>query len=210
MTSSIQRGLDASIGDTDLARIAERRQRAKAAGLPLDASLKDIERAEENRAGAVTPRWGGVEQSPGHGPAPTGSCFRTSRLREKQEPQRPDRPLSIRFPWAVVVPDNRKNSVSDGRIFLSKRYRTAKEKAHEIALLACKGQQFRAERVKVSVYVCPPDDGRKRDIANVLKLLLDVLKNAAYADDEQVDEVHTYREVPTFDGFVSVTVEALP
>ena len=98
--------------------------------------------------------------------------------------------LRIVFPWAAVVPDNggAKYGVVKGRMILSKRYREAKEAAHLLALGACQGQRFGEGCVSVGVIVIAPDH-RRRDIANVLKLLCDALTGAAYEDDQQIAEL---------------------
>lgn len=55
-------------------------------------------------------------------------------------------------------------------------------------------------RLRVSVWLQPPDK-RRRDIDNTQKSLLDALKHGgAYEDDCQIDELHIQRCPPTEGG----------
>jgi crossover junction endodeoxyribonuclease RusA len=47
--------------------------------------------------------------------------------------------------------------------------------------------------LRVTLHIHPPDN-RKRDIDNVIKIILDSLQCArVYVDDHQVQELHVYR-----------------
>lgn len=117
--------------------------------------------------------------------------------------------IQVVLPWAVVVPDNARTGVVDGRIILSRRYRDAKAQAHLIALLAAKRAGFPVGAVRVVVNVHPPDR-RRRDITNTLKLICDALSGAAYADDQQIAELTVHRrDVARANARVVVTVSAI-
>jgi len=93
------------------------------------------------------------------------------------------------------------------------RWKQAMHNAWLLARNQWSGDQLRGD-VRVEITVCQPDPGqveKKLDEPNVLKLTLDALQDAAYADDCQVDQLELIRvgvDDPIYDddGYVSVTI----
>jgi crossover junction endodeoxyribonuclease RusA len=64
-------------------------------------------------------------------------------------------------------------------------------------------------RLKVKVYLYPPDK-RKRDIDNNMKSLLDAMEHAGlYENDSQIDELHIIRGELVKGGACKVLLEAI-
>ena len=64
-------------------------------------------------------------------------------------------------------------------------------------------------RLKVKVYLYPPDR-RKRDIDNNMKSLLDAMEHAGvYENDSQIDELHIVRSEVIKGGGCKVILEAI-
>ncbi len=63
-------------------------------------------------------------------------------------------------------------------------------------------------RLALRITVCPPD-GRRRDLDNVQKALLDALAHAGvYRDDSQIDRLEVHRGPVTLGGRVLVEISA--
>lgn len=90
-------------------------------------------------------------------------------------------------------------------------------------LISEKGRQYRAEvcrrisvigqglacRLSVTIECFPPD-GRRRDLDNVAKGLLDALSHAGvWGDDEQIDDLRIMRREVTKGGAVRVRIEPM-
>lgn len=93
-----------------------------------------------------------------------------------------DVPLTFHLPYPPSVNSLYANAPGKGRV-KSERYRTW-ERAAQNMLLA---QQKRLIPGKVAVDIrIEQVDHRKRDVANLEKAILDILKGVAYEDDSQV------------------------
>jgi crossover junction endodeoxyribonuclease RusA len=80
----------------------------------------------------------------------------------------------------------------------------------EVAIIALKRtQSLYNARLKLEVYLYPPDK-RKRDIDNNMKSLLDAMEHAGvYENDSQIDELHIYRGETTKGGACKVILSSL-
>ncbi len=93
---------------------------------------------------------------------------------------------TIRLPWGVLVPDNARTGVLGGRALLSRRYRQAKQAAHLLAAEQWQGPPLEGPVQFVARVWFP--DRRRRDAANLRKLVTDALEGVAYADDSQISD----------------------
>ena len=94
--------------------------------------------------------------------------------------------MKLTLPWAVLVPDNARLVPQKGtrRLVKTNRYREALEAAHTVATA-----QWKHPPLDVDVFVRMDfwvPDHRRRDLSNLLKLILDALQGVAYMDDKQV------------------------
>ena len=80
----------------------------------------------------------------------------------------------------------------------------------EVSIIALKRtQSLYNARLKVKVYLYPPDK-RKRDIDNNMKSLLDAMEHAGvYENDSQIDELHIVRSEVIKGGGCKVILEAI-
>lgn len=93
-----------------------------------------------------------------------------------------------------------------GRTLLSAEARQYKSKVQTIVdLLDCEPV---SGRVFVSMTACPPDR-RRRDLDNLLKIILDSLKGAAFGDDSLVDRLLIERGPVEAGGLVRVSIRPL-
>lgn len=93
-----------------------------------------------------------------------------------------DIPLTLHLPYPPTVNSLYANVPGKGRV-KSERYRTWERHAQNMLL----AQQKRLIPGKVAVDIrIEQVDHRKRDVANLEKAILDILKGVAYEDDSQV------------------------
>ena len=101
---------------------------------------------------------------------------------------------TIIVPFDALCPDNEKYGARciktpQGKfraaMFLSSRYRTAKDRLEHTARTAMHGQRPAAGPVRLTVQCWFPDL-RKRDMLNYAKVLCDSLKGVAFLDDSQI------------------------
>ena len=94
--------------------------------------------------------------------------------------------------YTKPVPINAKYGIVNGRNILSKRYRECKEAlAWEIA------SEWQNEPLSTPVTLNILQyfgDKRKRDIDAYIKVLLDSMEGIVYENDNQVNEMHVYKE----------------
>lgn len=90
------------------------------------------------------------------------------------------------------IPVNSKYGVINGRMLLTKKYRDTKTAmAWEIA------SQWRSEPLSTPVTLNILQyfgDKRKRDIDAYLKILLDSMEGIVFENDNQVNEMHVFKE----------------
>jgi Holliday junction resolvase RusA-like endonuclease len=119
----------------------------------------------------------------------------------------------IEIPFDVLVRDNAKHGVVNGRMILSKDYRYAKKAIHLIAISQWRRTAFSGEvRVDVEFFLRPGGRtklNRKTDIANYFKLLFDSLQGVCYDDDHQIAEIHVKRQVTEDDPFLRLHITEL-
>jgi crossover junction endodeoxyribonuclease RusA len=95
-----------------------------------------------------------------------------------------------------------------GRTLISREGRRYRNRV--CALLAAAGSEPLAGRLVIRVCVHPPD-GRRRDLDNVQKALLDALEaGGAYRDDGQIDRIEVERGAVQAPGHVSVEISEVP
>ena len=97
----------------------------------------------------------------------------------------------ITLPWSVLVPDNRKHAAVNGRLILTKEYRSAQAGCSALVAAQWK-EQVLTGPVRVVIVVYEPDR-RRRDIANFSKQLGDVMTGLVYVDDSQIDDIRFVR-----------------
>jgi len=115
--------------------------------------------------------------------------------------------LSIDLPYPPSV--NNAYRVWNGRILLSETGRKYQKGINIIwALFKRKSDvvEFGKDRLRVTVFVYPPDE-RRRDLDNLGKLLLDGLEKAGvYENDSQIDGLFFIRCWSEESGRVNVTI----
>lgn len=97
--------------------------------------------------------------------------------------------ITLSLPWEVLVSDNQKYGIAQGRLILTKRYRDAKEAITVHAMRIPASQRPLDGRLRLEATLHEPDDIRSRDIANFAKLTHDGLNGMLFHDDAQLDEV---------------------
>ena len=99
---------------------------------------------------------------------------------------------ALTLPWSVIVPDNQRHGVINGRVLLTAKYRRALRDASALAAVYCKGGPLEGD-VHLRVDVFPPDR-RRRDLLNCAKLICDALTGVAYRDDSQIARTEWVRQ----------------
>jgi crossover junction endodeoxyribonuclease RusA len=78
-------------------------------------------------------------------------------------------------------------------------HQTIKEQNENIEILNC--------NVKVTI-IMYQNDKRKRDIDNILKVLLDAMNNIIYIDDSQITELHIKKVCSTENNKIEIEIKA--
>jgi Holliday junction resolvase RusA-like endonuclease len=116
----------------------------------------------------------------------------------------------LRLPWDVLVSDNRRTI---NRRVLSSRYREAKWAASMLVMGQVSGER---PRYPDGSLVCRldfyPPDNRRRDVTNLLKLVMDCMTGIVYDDDYQVREllVRRHGRPANGGGVVCIEIELIP
>lgn len=92
------------------------------------------------------------------------------------------------IPWKHCVRDNAKYGVMNGRMILTKKYRTGKREAGKIAKRQMAGTPPFTTPVRLVAHVFFPNSSRKRDAGNYRKLLTDALEKGVYTDDSLIHD----------------------
>ncbi len=90
------------------------------------------------------------------------------------------------------VPINHKHFVVNGRNILSKKYREAK-KDLQLEFQCLWKEEITEEPIAVNI-IQYFGDNRKRDIDAYIKILLDAAEGIVYKNDNQITEMHVYKE----------------
>ena len=102
------------------------------------------------------------------------------------------------------IPLNQKFFISRGRNILSKKYRETKEALALETKSQWKGAPLKAKlTVNIVLYF---GDKRHRDIDAYLKILLDSMEGIVYEDDEQIVELHVFKEYSKADPRTEVGI----
>jgi Holliday junction resolvase RusA-like endonuclease len=99
----------------------------------------------------------------------------------------------VRLPWSVLVPDNQKHVPREGRLFLTPEYREAKNQARAKIAEQLAGAPPLTTDVRLEARVYLPNLSRKRDVANLSKLVHDALSTLVYVDDSQIADTRWIR-----------------
>ena len=83
-----------------------------------------------------------------------------------------------------------------------------KKKIRELPFIyAC--PKFKDDRLSISIYAHPPDK-RRRDLDNLLKVLLDSLQaTGLFNDDSQFDLIYIERKTQAKNGYIVVSIERI-
>jgi crossover junction endodeoxyribonuclease RusA len=84
------------------------------------------------------------------------------------------------------------------RQYIDLVHQTIKEQNENIEILNC--------NVKVTI-IMYQNDKRKRDIDNILKVLLDAMNNIIYVDDSQITELHIKKVCSTEINKIEIEIE---
>jgi len=102
-------------------------------------------------------------------------------------------PMCVVLAYAALVPDNRRATMRDGQVRHTPRYAEAKDAVRNLARLQLRRRAPFAGDVVLVGRLWKPDR-RRRDTANLLKLVHDALSGVAYLDDEQIADFRYVRE----------------
>jgi Holliday junction resolvase RusA-like endonuclease len=107
--------------------------------------------------------------------------------------------VRLTLPWAVLVSDNAKHGGMVGK--LTERYRFGKEALSMVVMGQVKGARPRFNRVPLALNAkFYPPDRRRRDIANLCKLIFDAMQGIVYDDDRHLTDIRLLRESPSPDN----------
>jgi len=110
--------------------------------------------------------------------------------------------IEVELPYPPSV--NRYYRYVGRRVLISREGRRYRQRV--VAALAALGVRTMAGRLRVHVYVFPPDR-RVRDMGNLQKALLDALQHGgAYRDDSQIDKLTIERCPPVPGGRTVVQI----
>ena len=114
---------------------------------------------------------------------------------------------SIDLPYPPTV--NKAYRAWKGRIIKSLEARNYEKKVHD-HLMMNRIDTFKSDRLRITIRVFMPDN-RKRDLANLDKILIDSLESGGlFEDDEQIDDIRFIRVGVCKPGRVKGTIENLP
>lgn len=119
--------------------------------------------------------------------------------------------MKFTVPKSMLVGDNGKFGVINGRLLLSRRYRDAKAALHLHLLAQARRQKAHPldGRVRLRGVVVWPDNHR-RDMTMFVKVLHDALEGVAYHDDVQIwDYAYVRGENDRASPRVELVIEAL-
>ena len=103
------------------------------------------------------------------------------------------------FPFEDVVSSNlRLQPGRNGRLHNAPRYARALKRLHEKAQQQIEGtpRPTTNRSWRVEIVVCPPDR-RRRDITNLIKIVLDALEGVVYEDDVMVHDCRITLATPS-------------
>jgi Holliday junction resolvase RusA-like endonuclease len=98
---------------------------------------------------------------------------------------------AITLPWAVLLGDNARHGLMNGRILLTSKYRTALRAASTLAAAQWKAAPLKGP-VALTVTLYEPDK-RRRDVLNYGKIIGDALSMIVILDDSQIDHATMIR-----------------
>jgi Holliday junction resolvase RusA-like endonuclease len=101
-------------------------------------------------------------------------------------------PFELTIPWSVLVPDNDKYGVINGRMMLQAKYRMAKQKIAGLARAVTGELSPITAPLALVARVYVPDN-RPHDVANFAKLVHDALEGVVYKNDRWLWDVRWIR-----------------
>jgi len=121
--------------------------------------------------------------------------------------------MKIELPLDVLVRDNGKYGVVNGRMILTKDYRQAKNAIHLLAINQWRRTAISGPvRIDAEFFLKPGGRtalGRKTDIANYSKILFDSLQGVCYDDDHQIVAFQFVRRETDSEPFVRLDIRSL-
>lgn len=115
-----------------------------------------------------------------------------ARARDEQRPPAPSveapaafvsLPLTFTLPWSMLVSDDERYGVINGRMLLRPAYREAKGKIRKLVRDLVGDVKPLALPLALHARVFVPDDVRARDVPNFAKCVHDSLQDAVYVND---------------------------
>lgn len=118
-----------------------------------------------------------------------GRAARHDAPESRQAPARPPIgwPVALRLPWSVLVSDNRRYGVIEGRMLATAEYRQAKAKIRALASDAMGAAAPTKAPLRLIARVFVPDN-RPHDCGNFRKLVTDALEGVVYVNDRQLHD----------------------
>lgn len=116
--------------------------------------------------------------------------------------------LTIRLPFKII---SKSNNYKKGKrsLYKPKDVHNQEDLIKTITLEACREQQWTCSTTPVKVTIhCHYKDKRRRDLDNVLKLILDAFNKILYVDDSLIYELHVYKHLGSVEETI-VTISSL-
>lgn len=114
--------------------------------------------------------------------------------------------MKLTLPWPPSI--NHYYGNFRGRVYISAKGKAFRKRVGA-ELDWTKGTFSPNDRLRVRLELFPPDN-RRRDVDNIQKPVLDSLEHAGlFANDSQIDDLHTIRREKRDGGQVLITVEII-
>lgn len=120
-------------------------------------------------------------------------------------------PVTVMVPWSLLVSDNEKYGVANGRMILRQTYREAKRDIRRRARESVGGGAIPARvpvRLVAAVYV---PDRRIHDVVNFAKCTHDALEQAVYESDRWLEDARWFKAGVDVDApRAEITITPIP
>jgi crossover junction endodeoxyribonuclease RusA len=115
--------------------------------------------------------------------------------------------MTLTLPWPPTT--NNAYATVNGRRVKTRAARTYAQEAAAITQAAHSRPPFtHTDRLAVTINLHPPDR-RPYDIANREKILIDAIAPTLGFNDNQIDQLHIYRNPPTQPPHATITIHAI-